>query len=332
MVTNSDILSSSDRLEALPKLAGWRDYFALLKPRVMSLVVFTALVGFVCAPSNSNPILAVISIFAIALGAGAAGCLNMWYDADIDGLMTRTRMRPIPAGKVQDLEALNMGIIFSILSILLLAISGGYAAAGLLAFTIVFYAVVYSMWLKRSTPMNIVIGGLAGALPPLIAWFAAGGQLSLNAVLPVAIIFMWTPPHSWALALYKAGDYAKAGIPMLPVAKGPKATKLQILLYSIFLVPIGIAPAFTGLGGVIYLVVSSIGGAAFLGLAIRLFASNAGQEDGRSQNGALYTDSAKSNRPARDLFAFSLLYLTSIFATLLIENGFGMLLSFGWEL
>jgi protoheme IX farnesyltransferase len=277
----------------------------------------------VCAKTQTNPVLAIISIFAIALGAGAAGCLNMWYDADIDGLMTRTRMRPIPAGKVQGQEALNMGIIFSIVAVLLLAISGGYIAAGLLAFTIVFYTVVYSMWLKRSTPMNIVIGGLAGALPPLIAWFAAGGALSLNAILPVAIIFMWTPPHSWALALYKAGDYAKAGVPMLPVAKGPKATKLQIFIYSLLLVPIGIAPAFTGLGGLIYFIVSTFGGIAFLGLAYRLLISHAGDEDGRAQNGALYTDGASSNRPARDLFAFSLLYLTSLFATLLLENGFG---------
>ena len=330
MNTNSEVLNHANQLEIGLKYAGWRDYFALLKPRVMSLVVFTALVGFVCAKSSANPVLGIISIFAIALGAGAAGCLNMWYDADIDGLMTRTRMRPIPAGKVHGQEALNMGIIFSIVAVLLLAISGGYIAAGLLAFTIVFYTVVYSMWLKRSTPMNIVIGGLAGALPPLIAWFAAGGALSLNAILPVAIIFMWTPPHSWALALYKAGDYAKAGVPMLPVAKGPKATKLQIFIYSLLLVPIGIAPAFTGLGGLIYFIVSTFGGIAFLGLAYRLLISHAGDEDGRAQNGALYTDGASSNRPARDLFAFSLLYLTSLFATLLLENGFGMLHSFGW--
>lgn len=331
MSINSKVLGSNENLETGLKLAGWKDYFALLKPRVMSLVVFTALVGFVCANTQTNPILAIISIFAIALGAGAAGCLNMWYDADIDGLMTRTRMRPIPAGKVQGTEALNMGIIFSIIAVLLLAISGGYVAAALLAFTIVFYAIVYSMWLKRSTPMNIVIGGLAGALPPLIAWFAAGGTLSINAILPVAIIFMWTPPHSWALALYKAGDYAKAGVPMLPVAKGPQATKLQIFLYSLLLVPIGIAPAFTGLGGVIYFVVSTIGGLGFLGLAYRLLISHAGEEDGRVQSGALYVDSAQSNRPARDLFAFSLLYLTSLFATLLLENGFGMLHSIGWS-
>lgn len=305
-------------------VAEWRDYFALLKPRVMSLVVFTAVVGYFCAGQSNNPFLAIMSIVAIAMGAGAAGSLNMWIDADIDGLMKRTRMRPVPAGKIDKDEALNMGLIFSILSVVLLGMVSNYFAAGLLAFTIFFYAVVYSMWLKRATPQNIVIGGLAGALPPLVAWVSAGAAINMNALLLVAIILLWTPPHSWALALYKAGDYASAGVPMMPVAKGAKSTKLQILLYSLALVPIGIAPAFTGLGGYIYLVVSTALGVGFLGLALRVWRSGAGVEDGRVDGRALYEDSAISNKPARDLFAFSLLYLTALFAALLLEHGFGL--------
>ncbi len=304
--------------------ANWRDYFNLLKPRVMSLVVFTAIVGYACAHAGNNIFLAAISILAIAMGAGAAGSLNMYIDADIDGLMKRTRMRPVPSGKVQKEEALNMGIIFSLLSVVLLAFAANYLAAFLLAFTIFFYAVVYSIWLKRATPQNIVIGGLAGALPPLVAWVAASGTIEFNALLLVAIILLWTPPHSWALALYKAGDYASAGIPMMPVAKGAKSTKLQILIYSILLVPLAIAPSFTGLGGFIYFGVSSLCGAVFLILAIRLWRSEAGTQDGRINGRALYEDSANSNRPARDLFAFSLLYLTALFTALLLEHGFGL--------
>lgn len=325
MNTINQTMNEANELGSAQKLADWKDYFALLKPRVMSLVVFTALVGYLCAPTVHNPILAIMSIFAIALGGGAAGALNMWYDADIDILMKRTRMRPVPAGKVHKDEALNMGIICSVVSVILLTLSGGYVAAGMLAFTIWFYAVVYSMWLKRSTHQNIVIGGLAGALPPLVAWLAAGGPLSINAILPVLIIFLWTPPHSWALALYKAGDYSRAGIPMLPVAKGPRVAKIQILAYSLLLVPVAILPSFTGLGGMIYLVVSSLEGALFLLLAYRLLKSHAGEVDGIVDGRALYQDNANSNRPARDLFAFSLMYLTSLFLVLLLEHGFGLL-------
>lgn len=304
--------------------ANWRDYVSLLKPRVMSLVIFTAIVGYACAHAGNNLFLASMSILAIAMGAGAAGALNMYIDADIDGLMKRTRMRPVPSGKVLKEEALNMGIIFSILSIVLLGLASNYLAAGLLAFTIFFYAVVYSIWLKRTTPQNIVIGGLAGALPPLVAWVAASGTIELNALLLVAIILFWTPPHSWALALYKAGDYAAAGVPMMPVAKGAKSTKLQILIYSLVLVPLAIAPSFTGLGGVIYFLVSTTCGSVFLVLAMRLWRSEAGTQDGRVNGRALYEDSANSNKPARDLFAFSLLYLTALFTALLIEHAFGL--------
>jgi heme o synthase len=204
-----------------------------------------------------------------------------------------------------------------------LAFSANYLAAALLAFTIFFYAVVYSIWLKRATPQNIVIGGLAGALPPLVAWVAASGKIEFNALLLVAIILLWTPPHSWALALYKAGDYAAAGVPMMPVAKGAKSTKLQILLYSILLVPLAVLPSFTGLGGWIYFIVSTACGVVFLILALRLWRSDAGTQDGRVNGRALYEDSANSNRPARDLFAFSLLYLTALFTALLIEHAFG---------
>jgi heme o synthase len=309
--------------------ASWQDYFQLMKPRVMSLVIFTALVGYLCAPDMSqaghSPILGALSVLAIAMGAGAAGALNMWVDADIDGLMKRTQGRPVPAGLVSKDEALAMGMVMSFLSVLLLALAGnGYLAAGLLAFTIFFYAVVYSMWLKRSTPQNIVIGGLAGALPPLVAWAAATGDAPLDAWLLVAIIFLWTPPHSWALALYKSGDYAAAGVPMMPVAKGAKSTRFQMLLYSIALVPVGLAPALTGLGGAIYTAVAASTGAVFLLLAWRVYRSTAGDVDGREEGRTLYADKAATNRPARDLFAFSLLYLTALFTALLLEHGLGL--------
>ncbi|GIU67178.1 heme o synthase [Candidatus Phycosocius spiralis] len=307
------------------RIADWSDYLALMKPRVMSLAIFTAIVGYLCAPGEHNPVLAALSIFAIAMGAGAAGALNMWYDADIDGLMKRTRMRPVPAGIVHKDEALAMGIVMSFLSVLLLALTAkGYLAASLLAFTIFFYAVVYSMWLKRSTPQNIVIGGLAGALPPLVAWAAATGDMALDAWLLVGIIFLWTPPHSWALALYKAGDYASANIPMMPVAKGAASTRLQIFIYSIALVLVGVLPSYSGLGGQIYAWVSLSTGLVFLLLAWRVHRSRAGDQDGREEGRALYSDKQIDNRPARDLFAFSLLYLTALFAALLVEHGFHM--------
>ena len=304
--------------------AEWRDYVDLLKPRVMSLVVFTALVGYLAAPAGHPPVLGAVSILAIALGAGAAGALNMWYDADIDGLMKRTRMRPVPAGLVHKDEALAMGLVMSFLSVLLLALSSGPVPAALLAFTIFFYAVVYSMWLKRSTPQNIVIGGLAGAVPPLVAWSAAGGSvLSPDPWILVAIIFLWTPPHSWALALYKAGDYAAAGVPMMPVARGAASTRFQIFAYSVPLVLVGLAPVLTGLGGLVYGVTAAATGALFLLLAVRVWHSRAGDQDGREDGRALYSDRAIDNRPARDLFAFSLLYLTALFTALLFEHGLG---------
>jgi heme o synthase len=302
--------------------AVWKDYVQLLKPRVMSLVVFTALTGLVAARHPIHPVLAFVAVLCIAVGAGASGALNMWYDADIDRLMRRTRGRPVPAGKVQADDALGMGVVLSLLSVLFMALAINLVAAGLLAFTIAFYVLVYTMWLKRWTPQNIVIGGAAGALPPVIGWAAATGEAPLNAWLMFAIIFLWTPPHSWALALYTRGDYEKAGVPMMPVAKGPAATRLQILLYSLVFTPVCLVPAFTGLGGPVYLVVSAVGGAVFLLLAFRLWRSRAGDEPDAVE-GDLYDVKADS-KAARNLFAFSILYLTLLFAALLVEGVAGI--------
>jgi protoheme IX farnesyltransferase len=302
--------------------ARWNDYVALLKPRVMSLVVFTAFTGLMCARATMSPTLAVVAVLCIAVGAGASGALNMWYDADIDGLMRRTRARPIPMGRVQKADALGLGVALSLLSVMLMGMAANWLAAGLLAFTIVFYAVVYTMWLKRWTPQNIVIGGAAGALPPVIGWAAASGHTPLNAWLLFAIIFLWTPPHSWALALYTTGDYAKAGVPMMPVAKGAAATRRQIMLYSLAFTPVAIAPAFTGLGGPLYLAVSALGGLMFLLLAFRVWRSRAGDDAHGAQKG-LYEVKAGS-KDARNLFAFSILYLTLLFAALLAERSLGL--------
>jgi protoheme IX farnesyltransferase len=299
--------------------ARWQDYIALLKPRVMSLVVFTGLTGLVCARTPMNPILAGVAILCIAVGAGASGALNMWYDADIDARMRRTRARPVAAGRVQGADALGLGITLSLLSVGLMYLAVNLLAACLLVFTILFYAVVYTMWLKRSTPQNIVIGGLAGALPPVIGWAAASGTTPLNAWLLCAIIFLWTPPHFWALSLYTAEDYAKAGVPMMPVVKGAASTRKQILIYSLILVPVAIAPVFTGLGGAIYLAVSALGGLAFIGLAARLFASRAGDAVGERRDDGLY-EVKPGAKDARNLFAFSILYLFSLFAALLAER------------
>ena len=256
--------------------ATWRDYVALLKPRVMSLVVFTALTGLACAGAPMHPLSAAVAVLCIALGAGAAGALNMAYDADIDAVMRRTRSRPVAAGRIAPAEAYGFGVALSLISVLMLSLATNLLAAGLLAFTIVFYGLVYTAWLKRSTPQNIVIGGAAGALPPVIGWAAATGTAPPEAWLLFAIIFLWTPPHFWALSLYASEDYARAKVPMLPVVKGAAATRLQIFAYSLVLVPLGVAPAFVGLGGPAYLAVSGLGGTLFLVLAWRVFRSRAG--------------------------------------------------------
>jgi len=293
----------TDQPLTAPAAARWQDFFQLLKPRVMSLVVFTGLTGLLAARAPMHPVLAAVAVLCIAVGAGASGALNMWFDADIDGLMRRTRGRPVPSGKVRGDDAAALGVVLSLLSVMLLGMAVNWLAAGLLAFTIVFYAVVYTMWLKRWTTQNIVIGGLAGALPPAIGWAAATGSAPLNAWLMVAIIFFWTPPHFWALSLYITTDYAKAGVPMLPV--------------------------LTGLGGPLYLAVAGLGGAVFLLLAVRVFLSKAGDAaDPRAADRDLYevTDDLKAAgaKAARNLFAFSILYLFAMFAALLGEAVFGV--------
>ncbi len=285
------------------------DFIALMKPRVMSLVVFTALVGMVLAPDQLHPVLAVIALVCIAVGAGASGALNMWYDADIDACMQRTASRPIPRGHVTPDEALTFGMILAIGSVLTLGLIINWLAGALLAGTIVFYVLVYTMWLKRRTPQNIVIGGAAGAFPPMIGWAAATGSISIESIVLFLIIFLWTPPHFWALALYRARDYERAGVPMLPVVAGADETRKQIVIYSALLVPLGIWPAFMGFGGPLYALFSIMLGAIFLALAINVHAIREGRE---------------ADKAAKQLFGFSILYLFGLFATLLLERSMGL--------
>jgi len=280
------------------------DYVALLKPRVMSLVVFTALVGLVIAPGHVHPVLAITSLLCIAVGAGASGALNMALEGDLDARMTRTANRPIPRGRITPSEAMAFGVILAFFSVLTLGILVNWYAGGLLAFTIFFYVVVYTMWLKRWTAQNIVIGGAAGSLPPVVAWVAATGSLSVEPLLLFLIIFFWTPPHFWALALFRSDDYARAGVPMLPVVAGPDATRLQVLLYTLVLVAVAVSPWPLGYFDAIYGVTSLVLGGGMLALAIQLYCSRA---------------RAVSLRAARKLFAFSILYLFALFASLLVE-------------
>jgi protoheme IX farnesyltransferase len=275
----------------------------------MSLVIFTALVGLVAAPGHMNPLTAAASILALALGSGAAGALNMWYDADIDAVMARTASRPVPAGLISRSDALGFGLIMSALSVTLMALAATPLAAALLAFSIFFYAVVYTMWLKRSTEQNIVIGGAAGAFPPVIGYAAATGHAPLDAWLMFGMIFLWTPPHFWALSLWTSKEYQRAGVPMLPVTRGAVETRRQILVYTLICVAFGLAPVATGLGGALYLTVAALGGGAFLWAAIRLFRSRAGDPDGRADLGR-----------AKAMFGISILYLFSLFAALLLER------------
>jgi protoheme IX farnesyltransferase len=285
------------------------DYVRLMKPRVMTLVVFTAFVGLVAAPVHMDLLTAASAILAVALASGAAGALNMWYDADIDALMARTATRPVPAGVIAPADALGFGLVMSAVSVTLMALAGTVLAAALLAFSIFFYAVVYTMWLKRSTAQNIVIGGAAGAFPPVIGWAAATGTISADAWVMFGLIFLWTPPHFWALSLWTSKEYARAGVPMLPVTRGAKYTRLQILLYTLVVAPFGLLPAFTGLGGAIYLVVAAVGGLAFLWCAIRIFMSRAGDADARADIGR-----------AKQMFGVSIIYLFALFAALLVEH------------
>ena len=241
-----------------------KDYFALMKPRVMSLVVLTAAIGMFAAPGGVHPVIALATILCIAIGAGASGALNMWWDADIDAVMKRTANRPLPSGVVEPGEALGIGVALSIMSVLMLSIFGNIFSAVFLAFTIFFYVVIYSMWLKRSTPQNIVIGGAAGAFPPMIGWAVATGGISLESLLMFALIFLWTPPHFWALAIFRNEDYVKAGVPMLPVVAGDRATRNQILIYTLLLFPVAMVLAFTSVGGPVYFAVALAYNARFL--------------------------------------------------------------------
>jgi heme o synthase len=285
--------------------SGIGDFIVLMKPRVMSLVVFTALTGMVVAPGTINPVLGVIALLAIAIGAGASGALNMWYDADIDARMARTAARPIPRGHVTREEALSYGSVLSVFSVLTLGVLVNWVAGVLLALTIAYYLFVYTMWLKRRTPQNIVIGGAAGAFPPMIGWAAVTGTVSIESMLMFLIIFMWTPPHFWALSLYRCRDYERVGVPMLPVVAGPAETRRQIWLYSLVLVPLAVLPSVVGLGGVAYAIASIGLGATFLYLAWRVRTITEGRE---------------ADTAARRLFTFSILYLFLLFAVLLAEQ------------
>ncbi len=281
------------------------DYLALLKPRVMSLVVFTAFVGMVTAQAPVNPVIAVFSILAIAVGAGASGALNMWYDADIDAVMSRTASRPVPSGRVAPGEALAFGLVLSALSVMTLGLVANWLAASLLAFTIFFYAVVYTMWLKRWTPQNIVIGGAAGAFPPMIGWAAVTGDVSLFGVVQFLIIFLWTPPHFWALALFKSGDYQRAGVPMMPNVAGEASTKRQIFAYSIPVAFIAVVPTLIGAASLAYGLFAAALGAAFVWYAWKVLRMD---------------ETDRGMRPAKMLFAYSVFYLFAIFAALLADG------------
>ena len=298
--------SSSVLTKSLPiSIASPSGYFALLKPRVMSLVIFTALTGVLIAPSHVNPVIGFASLLAIAAGAGAAGALNMWYDADIDALMRRTQNRPIPAGRMRKEDALGFGMFLAVLSVMTLGIVANWLAAALLSFTIFFYVVVYTMWLKRLTPQNIVIGGAAGALPPIVGYAAATGEISVASIALFAIIFVWTPPHFWALALVKAEEYGRAGIPMLPNVKGADRTRRDILLYTLLLAPLGIAPWLIGFASLAYGVIALALGALMLLFSARVYCNRTG---------------AKADRCARQLFGFSILYLFLLFAAIAGER------------
>jgi len=289
---------------ALP--ADWRDYLALLKPRVVSLVVFTGLCGLLAAPASIHPVLAFTAILCIAVAAGAAGALNQWYEIDIDSAMKRTAKRPLPAGRMDPGSALAFGITLSVASVMVMYLAINVVAALLLVVSILFYVFVYTIWLKRRTPQNIVIGGAAGAFPPMIGWAAATGDVTALPVLLFAIIFLWTPPHFWALALFVRTDYAKAGVPMLPVTAGNRETRRQVLLYTLPLVAVSVAPWAMGLTGAVYGLTAAALGAVFLMLAVAVFRNHA-------------ADPAQM-APEKRLFAFSILYLFVLFAALVVDR------------
>ena len=295
--SNQQFLEDSDGLFE-PSVA---DFWSLLKPRVMSLVIFTGFAGMYLAPGDLHPLIFVVSLIAIAAGAGASGAINQWYDRDIDAVMTRTKTRPIPSGVMAPAEALTMGLVISAMAVLLLGLAANWLAAGLLAFTIFFYAVVYTVWLKRTTPQNIVIGGAAGALPPVIGWASVMGSLSFEPLLLFSIIFMWTPPHFWALALVKNDDYTRAKIPMLPVVAGALETRRQIVIYAVLLAPLATVPSFIGMASIGYGSLASLGGTLFVGLSLQLYKTG-------------------DHKHAMRLFAYSIIYLFLLFLGLIVDH------------
>jgi protoheme IX farnesyltransferase len=297
---------------AEPSVAGVGDYIELMKPRVMSLVVFTALVGLVLAPVPMHPVMAFTALLCIAVGAGAAGALNMWYDADIDARMARTAARPIPAGRLARGEALAFGLTLAGFSVVVLGLLVNVFAALLLAVTIGFYVGIYTVWLKRFTPQNIVIGGAAGALPPVIGWAAATGDVAIEPLVLFLIVFLWTPPHFWALSLYRADDYARAGVPMLPVVAGAEETRRQIFRYTLVLAPVGVAPWLLGYAGALYGITAVLAGAAMIALAIRV------------------RGEARGYTASKQMFGFSILYLFLLFAMLLVDRMAGGLFAPLW--
>lgn len=299
MSTRNQALENSSL--AFPQDAQIRDYIALLKPRVMSLVVFTGFIGLLLAPGTIHPLIATIAVACIALGSGAAGAINMWYERDVDALMKRTRHRPLPAGRLTPEHALEFAIVCSFASVFLMATMVNYAAALLLLGAILFYVFIYTVWLKRRTPQNIVIGGAAGAFPPMIGWAAVTGNVTLEPLVLFAIIFMWTPPHFWSLALYRCEDYSKAGIPMLPVVAGKDATRVQILLYTLLLIPVVLAPFAIGMSGPLYLMSAALLHGMFILHALRV-----------------YHD--PSERFARPMFRYSIHYLFLLFSALIIDH------------
>ena len=295
---------------ALPVASGSSvsDFVALLKPRVMTLVVFSGAVGLFIAPGALHPLLAVVAILCIAVGSGAAGAINMWYERDIDALMSRTANRPLPAGRIAPGDALGFATVLAVFSVVLMGFATNWAAAGLLAVAILFYVFVYTVWLKRRTPQNIVIGGAAGAFPPMIGWAAVTGDVSLVSLSLFAIIFLWTPPHFWALALYRSGDYARAGVPMMPVVAGRKSTKRQMLAYTLLLVPVSLVPYALGAAGLLYAIGVGALGVAFIATSWRVLCEPDAAEDKR----------------ARQMFGFSILYLFLVFALLLADSLLGL--------
>lgn len=295
--------------------ASARDYFELSKPRVMSLVVFTAFTGLVLAPGHINPVLGFIAILCIAVGAGASGALNMWYDADIDAVMSRTARRPIPSGRISPSEALAFGLVLSGFSVTILGLAINWLSAGILAFTIFFYAVIYTMWLKRSTPQNIVIGGAAGAFPPVIGWACVTGSAPIESIVLFLIIFLWTPAHFWALALFKMGDYEAVDVPMLPNVAGIPTTKNQIVVYAVLTAIIGVVPTFMGFASLGYGFVAAALGVIFVHCSIAVWRM---------------ADGDVKMVPAKKLFGFSIFYLFAIFSALLIDRLVTVLMSGGW--